>query len=125
MDNNRLFLSIIGSSLALVALLLGVAGFAAIHAIDEQDRNFQLVTETYDIKETMDDLVTDMRLLRTSQRSYVQNGNVVALIEFETIRKRIADNLAELTGMDHSEDQATRVERFVDAFVDRYDGIRR
>lgn len=124
MDNNRLFLAIVGSSLALVALLLGVAGFAAIHAIDEQDRNFQLVTETYDIKETMDDLVTDMRLLRTSQRSYVQNGNVVALIEFETIRERIAGNLAALTAMGHSEDQSPRVERFIDVFVDRYDGIR-
>lgn len=125
MDNNRLFLSIVGSSLALVALLLGVAGFAAIHAIDEQDRNFQLVTDTYDIKEAMDELLTDMRLLRTSQRSYVQNGNVVALIEFDVIRKRITENLAELTGMDHSEDQATRVERFVNVFADRYDGIRR
>jgi PAS domain S-box-containing protein len=125
MDSNRLFLSIVGSSLAVVALLLGIAGFSAIHAINEQDRNFRLVTDTYRIKETMEALLEDMRFLRTFQLNYVQDGDHAALVQFDEMGPRIAVTLQGLTDRHHSPDQQARIAEFVELFTDRYEAIRR
>ena len=121
MGSKRLFsLPRVGSTLALVALLLGIAGYAAIGSISDQHRSFGVVTHTYTLKETMTALLSDVRALRSAQRNYVQSGGIEHLLEFERRRESLASNLTTLWSTPVPADQRERIERLTSTLADRH-----
>lgn len=124
MKHNRLVLACVCGSLGLVTALLGVAGFAGIRALDEQDRSFQLVTENYVIKEAVGGVLTDIRALRTAQRTYVQDNGIEAVVQFEEAHARLRGDLNRLWAIPHSPEQLDRVTRLTAMLGERYDEFR-
>lgn len=124
MKTNALFLVCVCGSLGLATALLGVAGFAGIRALDEQNRSFQLVTDAYVIKETIGDISIDIRALRTAQRAYVQDTGIEALTQFDDAYARLRNDINRLWTIPHSPEQIDRVSRLTTMLGERYDEFR-
>jgi PAS domain S-box-containing protein len=124
LKTNKLFLTCVGGSLGLATILLGVTGYAGIRALDEQHRGFQLVTETYVVKEAIAAISIDIRTLRVAQRTYVEISGVDALMQYDVAYERLRDDLDRLWAIPQSPEQVNRITRLTGLLGERHDVYR-
>ena len=97
MHSGQAFLKKVAAAILAVALLLGIAGFESVRVTREQRDSFGLVTRTYEVRDTIHDIVEGIRAAGSAQRAYVLRGGPEDLSNFDKALLGLSVNIVKLS----------------------------
>lgn len=112
MHSDQAFLKKVAAAILAVATLLGVVGYESVRVTREQRDDFRLVLHTYEIRDTIRDIIEGVRAAAANQRTYILRGKPEDLSNFDDSLLSLSVNIVKLSSLvSYSPDQINRTER--------------
>lgn len=111
MHSDQAFLKKVAAAILAVATLLGVVGYESVRVTREQRDDFRLVLHTYEIRDTIHDIIEGVRAADANQRTYVLRGKPEDLSNFDESLLALSVNVVKLSSLvSYSPQQVSRAE---------------
>lgn len=124
MHSDPAFFRKVVAAILAVALLLGIVGYETVRVTREQKLGSGLVTRTYEVRDTIHEIVEGIRTAGVAQRAYVLRGRLDDLQNFDTTLRELSANLVRLSSLAaYNPQQASRTEILISQIDQRIENL--